>query len=318
MSLPLAIIGGYLGAGKTTLVNRLLREPHGHRLTILVNDLGKVNIDAGLIAAHDGTTLTLTNGCACCQMQEDLTSQLMMLVAQDDLPDAIVIEASGAGEPARLALAGAGIGGLTLTGVFVVADATTLAAKRHDKFVGRLVTRQIAQADLVMLSKTDISPDTGAGTRQLIETMTDAPIIDTCSITDVTALLLAASKNTAATGQPHDISPHDFEPDTTRADALFEHIYFTADTPLAPTALSRVLDKYAGQLTRAKGHTGTHRLQLVDTQWKLTPATRDAVALVFISVRGACNLTALENDLKKDLEEVVVGPAGLEPATKPL
>ena len=96
MSLPLAIIGGYLGAGKTTLVNRLLREPHGRRLTILVNDLGKVNIDAGLIAAHDGTTLTLTNGCACCQMQEDLTSQLMMLVAQDDLPDAIVIEASGA------------------------------------------------------------------------------------------------------------------------------------------------------------------------------------------------------------------------------
>ncbi|MEC8586694.1 MAG: GTP-binding protein, partial [Pseudomonadota bacterium] len=55
MSIPLAILGGYLGAGKTTLVNRLLREPHGARLTVLVNDLGKVNIDAGLIADHDGT-----------------------------------------------------------------------------------------------------------------------------------------------------------------------------------------------------------------------------------------------------------------------
>ena len=98
MSIPLAILGGYLGAGKTTLVNRLLREPHGARLTVLVNDLGKVNIDAELIADHNGTTLTLTNGCACCQMQEDLTSQLMMLVADSRPPDAVLIEASGAGE----------------------------------------------------------------------------------------------------------------------------------------------------------------------------------------------------------------------------
>ena len=54
MSTPITILGGYLGAGKTTLINRLLAEPHGRKLTILVNDFGAINIDAELIDSHDG------------------------------------------------------------------------------------------------------------------------------------------------------------------------------------------------------------------------------------------------------------------------
>ena len=313
MSIPLAILGGYLGAGKTTLVNRLLREPHGARLTVLVNDLGKVNIDAGLIADHDGTTLTLTNGCACCQMQEDLTSQLMMLVADASPPEAVVIEASGAGEPARLALAGAGIEGLLLTGVFVVADSTTLPRKRHDKFVGKLVTRQLAQADLILLSKTDLTSNDGANTRALIASLTDAPVMNAARIEDFARLLLTSPQNATQSNNP--ASSHAPLPETVNAGDVFEHICVSPKHPLNIAALEDLLGAYAGKLVRAKGHTGTHRLQLVETDWKLTPATPAAPQLVFIAVRGICDLDALENDLK---QVEMVGPAGLEPATKPL
>ena len=64
--LPLTVVGGYLGAGKTTLINRLLREDHGQRVLVMVNDFGAINIDADLLVSADGDTMTLTNGCVCC------------------------------------------------------------------------------------------------------------------------------------------------------------------------------------------------------------------------------------------------------------
>ena len=63
---PVTIVGGYLGAGKTTLINRLLEDDHSLRIAVLVNDFGEINVDADLIADHDGQTLALTNGCVCC------------------------------------------------------------------------------------------------------------------------------------------------------------------------------------------------------------------------------------------------------------
>ena len=65
-SLPVIILGGYLGVGKTTLLNRLLREYHGLRLAVLVNDFGMVNVDAALVESSSGETIALTNGCICC------------------------------------------------------------------------------------------------------------------------------------------------------------------------------------------------------------------------------------------------------------
>ncbi|MFT7136469.1 MAG: G3E family GTPase, partial [Akkermansiaceae bacterium] len=70
--LPLTVISGYLGAGKTTLINRLLAEDHGLKLMVMVNDFGAINIDAELIAEAGEDTMTLTNGCVCCTMGNDL------------------------------------------------------------------------------------------------------------------------------------------------------------------------------------------------------------------------------------------------------
>ena len=98
-AIPLTILGGYLGAGKTTLINKLLahmpaQDEQAPRFTVLVNDFGAINIDAGLIADHQGDTISLTNGCACVTA-DNVLAQLTALSEQENRPDHILIEASG-------------------------------------------------------------------------------------------------------------------------------------------------------------------------------------------------------------------------------
>lgn len=97
--LPFTVIGGFLGAGKTTLLNHWLRHADGQRLAVLVNDFGALNIDAGLIKAHSGDTIALTNGCVCCQIGDDLSMALIGVLQQRERFDAVVVEASGVSDP---------------------------------------------------------------------------------------------------------------------------------------------------------------------------------------------------------------------------
>src|SRR3546814_14188272 len=99
--IPITIIGGFLGAGKTTLVNRLLTTSSGERLAVLVNDFGAINIDADLIQSHDGTTIALSHGCICCRIGDSLITALLELLALEIPPDRIVIEARQLGREKR-------------------------------------------------------------------------------------------------------------------------------------------------------------------------------------------------------------------------
>ena len=99
---PLTVVGGFLGAGKTTLLNHLLRQTK-QRLAVLVNDFGAINIDAELVASHNGNTISLANGCICCSIGDNLVEALVDLTRQRSLPDHIIIEASGVADPARIA-----------------------------------------------------------------------------------------------------------------------------------------------------------------------------------------------------------------------
>lgn len=105
---PVLLLTGYLGSGKTTLVNRILCNSKGIRFAVIVNDIGEVNIDAGLIqqggvvGMKDDSLVALQNGCICCTLKMDLVEQLHQIIAQNRF-DYIVIEASGICEPAPIA-----------------------------------------------------------------------------------------------------------------------------------------------------------------------------------------------------------------------
>ena len=153
--LPVTVIGGYLGAGKTTLLNRILRENAGLRIAVLVNDFGSINIDALLIASHDGDTISLANGCVCCSLAAGFHTVLNGLLERDPLPDHVIVEASGVALPHKIGQYGY-MHGFHLDGVVVLADVETIRARARDKYVGKTILRQVHGADLLVLTKTDL------------------------------------------------------------------------------------------------------------------------------------------------------------------
>ncbi|MFC4358110.1 CobW family GTP-binding protein [Halobium salinum] len=104
--IPVTVVSGYLGAGKTTLVNHLLRNPGDRRVAVVVNDMGEVNIDAELIASEAGEdgVVDLSNGCICCRLQGDLVESVERL-AEERSFDYLLVEASGISEPVPIARA---------------------------------------------------------------------------------------------------------------------------------------------------------------------------------------------------------------------
>jgi len=93
--LPVTIIGGYLGAGKTTLVNHLLRHADGTKIAVLVNEFGALPIDADLIEAQDDALISIAGGCVCCSYGNDLVQAMLDLAKLENRPDHLVIESSG-------------------------------------------------------------------------------------------------------------------------------------------------------------------------------------------------------------------------------
>lgn len=153
---PLTILGGFLGAGKTTLVNRLLTEGD-RRFGVLVNDFGAINIDQALIAAQDGETLALTNGCVCCMIGDDFGAALLRLA--DRGPEHVLVEASGVADPWRIAQLALVEPGFSLEPILVLADATALAEGLADRWVADTLERQLRSAELVVLTKRDIATE---------------------------------------------------------------------------------------------------------------------------------------------------------------
>lgn len=154
-SIPLTVIGGFLGAGKTTFLNQLLRQST-RRYTVLVNDFGAVNIDAALVTSHDGSTINLANGCVCCTMADGLAETLLRVLDAPVRPEHIVIEASGVGDPWQIAEVALTEPDLHLAAVIVLADAEQFPLQIDDPYIGDTVRRQIMRADLLLLNKTDL------------------------------------------------------------------------------------------------------------------------------------------------------------------
>ncbi|MGB1216089.1 MAG: CobW family GTP-binding protein [Pikeienuella sp.] len=190
--IPCLIVGGYLGAGKTTLINAFLRDPGGLRATVLVNDFGKINIDADLIENTSGDTVSLTNGCACCSIGDDLLAAAVQAVQADPRPDLLIVEASGVSKPARIATLLLGVSGLAPARCLTVIDNGNARKLSKDKFVAGLFRNQIETAHMLSLNRCSTSQDRALMDGILAKHAPNAP-----RVSDLTAAL-----STLASGNP--------------------------------------------------------------------------------------------------------------------
>ena len=157
---PFTILTGWLGAGKTTALNRMLGAQHGKRIAVLVNELGRISIDTQLIIGRGGDVLELAGGCVCCKVdiKNDLWDGIGDIVARSS-PDSVVLETTGIAEPAAI------LDGLVRVpdavrdriqpaGVICVIDAESGARAVETRDEAR---EQAVSADRVMLAKLDVA-----------------------------------------------------------------------------------------------------------------------------------------------------------------
>jgi len=246
LSVPVLLVTGFLGAGKTTFVNHLLAHAEGRRIAAVVNDFGAINIDAELIAGAADGVVSLSNGCICCSLEGDLLRTLAVLLRRDPRPDLIVIETSGVADPADV------VRNLMdpliwreapLQTVLCVVDATAPVAMLDDA----LLRSQVRAGDVVALSKTDLADAAGhAEVRDAVRAMRPAAVVVDALHGEVPAALLF----------PPDLDrmPAPREPGPRRpALDRFETLSWTSEQPVSLPRLQEAIGRLAPKLARAKG-----------------------------------------------------------------
>lgn len=210
--MPILLLTGYLGSGKTTLVNRILSNKKGIRFAVIVNDIGEVNIDAtliqqgGVVGQSDDSLVALQNGCICCTLKTDLMNQIVEIMKMDKF-DYIVIEASGICEPEPIAqtiCSMKSIGGVytefgtpRLDCLVTVVDALRMADEfgcgeslerknLEEDDIENLIIQQIEFCNVILLNKaSEVSPEALDKIKHIIrEIQTKAQIIE-CDYADV-------------------------------------------------------------------------------------------------------------------------------------
>ncbi|WP_119168468.1 cobalamin biosynthesis protein CobW [Algihabitans albus] len=284
--LPVTVVTGFLGSGKTTLIRHLLQNPGGKRLAVVVNEFGDVGVDGEILkscAVPDcpaENIVELANGCICCTVADDFIPTIEALMALDPRPDHILIETSGLALPKPLlkAFDWPDIKSrITVDGVIALADAEAVAAGRfapntaaveaqrraddsldHETPLSEVFEDQIACADIVLLTKPDLAGEAGiARARDAIaaETPRRLPMIEVAEGSVDPRIVLglgAAAENDLDARPSHHDSPDGDDHDHEEFESLIVDLPEQSD----PLALAARIEALAERqdILRVKGY----------------------------------------------------------------
>jgi len=252
--LPVTVVTGFLGSGKTTLVNHILANQGGLRTAVIVNDLSDVDIDSELIISADDGMVELSNGCICCSLNTNFFDAVFRLLSRQREFDYLVVETTGVADPLPVALTflRSELRGLVrLDSIVTVVDAENFALERFDNNVTR---HQLAYGDVILLNKCDL---VGAERLQAIEAAiadirTRARVIRTTRCDVPLALVLSVglfqTDQFFAAHESHGADSHGH----LAADG-FESLSFQSDRALRVHQFQRFLETLGDNVYRGKG-----------------------------------------------------------------
>ncbi len=282
--LPVTVITGFLGAGKTTLIRHLMQNPQGKRLAVVVNEFGDVGVDGEILkscAIPDcpaENIVELANGCICCTVADDFIPTIEALMALSPRPDHILIETSGLALPKPLLKAfewPAIRSRITVDGVIALADAEAVAAGRfapnvdavdaqraaddsidHETPLSEVFEDQISCADIIVLTKPDLAGPAGvAAARALIaaEAPRPLPVIEVAEGTVDPRVILglgAAAEDDLDARPSHHDTAHDHDHED------FESIVVNLPEQTDASTLASKIETLAKQqnILRVKGY----------------------------------------------------------------
>ena len=282
--LPVTVITGFLGSGKTTLIRHLMQNPGGKRLAVIVNEFGDVGVDGDILKScaipecPAENILELANGCICCTVADDFIPTIEALMALSPRPEHILIETSGLALPKPLlkAFDWPDIRSrITVDGVIALADAEAIAAGRfapnidaveaqraaddsldHETPLSEVFEDQIACADLILLTKPDLAGADGMEKAKEIikaEAPRPLPVVEVAEgVVDpriILGLEAAAEDDMDARPSHHD-APHDHDHED------FDSIVVELNEVQHPEALARRIEQLAKEqnILRVKGY----------------------------------------------------------------
>jgi G3E family GTPase len=259
--LPVTVVTGFLGSGKTTLVKHILTNQQGVRTAVIVNELGEIGIDGELIVSADGDMVELANGCICCSSNSDFLDAVFRVLDRAHGVDYLVVETTGVADPlpVMLTLLRSELRDrVRLDSIVTVADAASFSLDRFDSKAAR---NQLCHGDVVLLNKCDL---VGATTLRAVEDTIrtlkpGARILRTTQCRVALPLILSASlfhSDRFFAEHGHGEGKHDHagghDHDHLAADG-FESLSFQSERPFAVHAFQDFLERLPDNVYRAKG-----------------------------------------------------------------
>ncbi|POX50696.1 cobalamin biosynthesis protein CobW [Streptomyces sp. Ru71] len=256
--IPVVVLAGFLGSGKTTVLNHLLHRSGGSRIGAIVNDFGAIEIDAMAVAGALGdSTVSLGNGCLCCAVDAGELDQYLDRLVRPELGiDVVVIEASGLAEPqelVRMVLASENPR-VVYGGLVEVVDAAEFddTRARHPE-----IDRHLALADLVVVNKLDRAAD-GERVLRLVRSLTDRAAVVPATYGRIDPeFLFDCRPSEERIGQLSFDDLHEPEEAAGHAGHLhtgYDSLSFASELPLEPRRLMEFLDSRPEGLYRIKGY----------------------------------------------------------------